>query len=60
MTPGARDGLSVQRARKTRTFFFNPLDADGFDVVVDPVIIEPVVQFTLYLKVKYEIDQGPR
>ena len=50
---------TVKNARKSRTFFFNPLDADGFDVVVNPVVIEPVVQFTLYLKVKYDIEQPP-
>ena len=43
--------------RKSRTFFFNGLDADGFDAVINPVVIEPVVQFTLYLKVKYEVKQ---
>lgn len=48
---------TVKNARKSRTFFFNPLDADGFDLVVNPVVIEPVVQFTLYLKIKYEIEQ---
>jgi uncharacterized protein YggE len=48
---------TVKNARKSRTFFFNPLDADGFDLVVNPAVIEPVVQFTLYLKVKYEIEQ---
>jgi len=48
---------TVKNARKSRTFFFNPLDADGFDTVINPVVIEPVVQFTLYLKVKYEVDQ---
>ncbi len=42
--------------RKGATFFFNGLDADGFDEVIDPVVIEPVVQFTLFLKVKYEIE----
>ena len=42
---------------KTRTFFFNGLDADGFDDVINPVVIEPVVQFTLYLKVKYEVER---
>jgi len=47
----------IQDARKSRTFFFNPLNADGFDTVINPVVIEPVVQFTLYLKVKYEIAQ---
>jgi hypothetical protein len=48
---------TIKKARKSRTFFFNPLDADGFDAVVNPVVIEPVVQFTLYLKVKYEVEQ---
>ena len=49
---------TVQRARKSRTFFFNPLNADGFDAVVNPIVIEPVVQFTLYLRVKYEVEQS--
>jgi uncharacterized protein YggE len=52
-----RQKYTVQGARKSRTFFFNALDADGFDTVINPVVIEPVVQFTLYLKVRYEIEQ---
>ena len=52
-----RQRYTVKNARKSRTFFFNPLDADGFDMVINPVVIEPVVQFTLYLKVKYEVEQ---
>jgi hypothetical protein len=52
-----REKYTIQHARKSRTFFFNPLNADGFDTVINPVVIEPVVQFTLYLKVKYEIEQ---
>jgi uncharacterized protein YggE len=51
-----RQKYIVQGARKGRTFFFNGLSARGFDSVVHPVILEPVVQFTLYLKVKYGID----
>ena len=51
-----RSRLTVQTLRRPRTFYFNPLDADGFDRVIDPVILEPVVQFTLYLKLKYEIE----
>jgi uncharacterized protein YggE len=53
--PVNRERLTIQTARKSRTFFFNGLDANGFDVVINPVVIEPVVQFTLYLKVKYVI-----
>ena len=51
-----RSKYLVQDLRKSRTFFFNPLTADGFDYVINPVVLEPVVQFTLYLKVKYDID----
>lgn len=54
------DRYIVQRARKSRTFFFNALNADGFDAVVNPVVIEPVVQFTLYLRVKYEVEQSTK
>jgi uncharacterized protein YggE len=53
-----RQRYTVQSARKGRTFVFNGLDGDGFDQVINPVIIEPVVQFTLHLKVKYEVEQG--
>ncbi len=44
--------------RKSRTFYYNPLSADGFDRVIDPVVLEPVVQFTLYLKLRYELEKG--
>lgn len=52
-----RQKYTVRSARKSTTVFFNGLDADGFDAVINPVITEPVVQFTLYLKVKYEVEQ---
>jgi len=52
-----RQKYTVQNARKSRTFFFNALDADGFDHVVNPVVLEPVVQFTLFVRMKYEIEQ---
>ncbi|HEX8745751.1 MAG TPA: SIMPL domain-containing protein [Pyrinomonadaceae bacterium] len=51
-----RQRYTIQRARKSRTFFFNPVKANNFDHVINPVIIEPVVQFTLYLKIKYEVE----
>jgi len=46
---------TVVQARKGRTFFFNALDGNGFDKVINPIVVEPVVQFTLYLKLKYEV-----
>ena len=51
-----RQKTLTQTARKSRTFYFNGLDGDSFDTVINPVVIEPVVQLTLYLKVRYEIE----
>lgn len=48
-----RQKYSVIGARKARTFYYNALNAKTFDAVINPVVTEPVVQFTLYLKVKY-------
>ncbi len=55
--PPDRQRFTVQLARKGTTFVFNGLSGDGFDQVINPVVLEPVVQFTLYLKVKYEVEQ---
>ena len=33
-------------------------DGDGFDKVINPALVEPAVQFTLYLKVKYVIESS--
>src|SRR5436309_137871 len=48
-----RGNLPVIGKRKTTTFYFNPLDPGEFDSIVGPSGPEPVVQLTLYLKIKY-------
>jgi uncharacterized protein YggE len=45
--------LRVVRNRKTSTFYYSPLDPAEFDAVINPAGVEPVVQLTLYLKMKY-------
>jgi uncharacterized protein YggE len=57
--PFDRQKYAVQSMRKSHTFFFNGLDGGEFDEVISPVVLEPVVQFTLYLKVKYQVEQDP-
>ena len=53
------DAVGIRKeARKSRTTYFKPLSGDSFDTVINPVIIEPVVQFTTYIKVKYETPEG--
>jgi len=41
--------------RKSTTFFYEPLVGTGFDKVINPVGIEPTVQFTLHLRVDYDL-----
>lgn len=47
----------VKEARKSKTFYFNPRDEGEFDYVINPVVTEPVVQFSLYLRVKHSVDR---
>ena len=44
----------VHGARKMRTFYYNPLSAKSFDNVVNPIVTDPVVQCTLYIKLRFE------
>ncbi len=56
-TYGGYDNNRVILQRKTKTFYYEPLDASDFDSVINPIGIEPMVQFTLYLKVQYELKK---
>jgi uncharacterized protein YggE len=47
----------VKEARKNETFFFNAQDPGNFDHIINPVVTEPVVQFSLYLQIKYLFDK---
>lgn len=50
-------------AKKSSTLYYNPLPAKGFDVVVNPEILEPAVQYTYALSLKYILkrpDVEPR
>ncbi len=45
----------IKEKRKSKTFFYNGMTIEGYDMVINSLIIEPMVQFTLTLKVKYEL-----
>jgi len=45
----------VVQQRKTRTFYYEPLDESDFDSVINQMGIEPMVQFTLYLRMQYDL-----
>jgi uncharacterized protein YggE len=43
----------VIRERKSSTSYLEPLDKSPFDLVLSPMGVEPLVQCTLYMKVRY-------
>jgi uncharacterized protein YggE len=56
-TYGGYDNNRVIQQRKTKTFYYEPLDASDFDSVINQIGIEPMVQFTLYLRMQYELKK---
>ncbi len=55
MSNDYRNVRTTLTLRKSTTFFYEPLDGNKFDKVINPIGIEPTVQFTLYLQVQYRL-----
>ena len=55
-TYGDYDKRVIEK-RKTKTFYYEPLDASDFDSVINQIGIEPMMQFTLYLRMQYELKK---
>ena len=47
--------MRVVRERKSSTSYLEPLDRSNFDAVINSTGLEPVVQNTLYLRVRYSL-----
>ena len=50
------DNYRTVERRKNSTFYFEPLAPGKFDVVLTPIGLEPRVQCTYYLRVKYHVN----
>ena len=44
--------------RKSFTFFYEPFRAGSFDAVLAPSGIEPVVQYSIYLRMQYQVRRS--
>lgn len=44
--------------RKGFTFFYEPIQASRFDSVLAPLGLEPVVQFSIYLRMQYQVKRS--
>ncbi len=54
---GYVSGGSTVVQRKSFTFFYEPLSGDNFDKTINKLGVEPIVQFTLYLRMDYDASR---
>lgn len=54
-TTNYRDRKTIVTLRKNTTFYYEPINGSKFDKVLNPIGLEPTVQFTIYLRVKYKM-----
>lgn len=47
----------VEKAEKKPSEYYNPVSFKGYDIVLNPEIIEPVVQFSYSLRVKIYLEE---
>lgn len=52
---GKKSGLT--EIRKPTVMFYNKLSYHNFDVVINPVVIEPVVQYTCKIKMRFSLKK---
>lgn len=48
-----RSDRTIINARKAKSFYYRGLDGKDFDTVIGPGLVEPMVQFTVYVRVQY-------
>ena len=44
--------------RKSFTFFYEPFEGGSFDSVLAPIGLEPMVQFSIYLRMQYQVKRS--
>jgi len=49
--------FGVTKIRKPATVAYDQIPYSNFDIIINPVILEPVVQFTYSMQVKYILDK---
>ena len=49
-----KENQEVDQIRKPQTMYYQSLPYESFDVIINPIIHEPVVQFTCQLQVYYQ------
>ncbi len=48
---------TVKQVRESNTLYYNQIPYDNYDIVINPEILEPEIQFSYNLKIKYIIKK---
>jgi len=56
----AKKEVSIQEIPTSSTLFYNKVPYSGYDFVVNPEMLEPQVQYTYSIQLKYEILPEPK
>jgi len=54
----SRSDYTRIEARKMTTYYYNPFDGEGYDRVINPVVLEPQVQFLYSIKMVYKVKKA--
>ena len=46
---------NIRKSQKNKTFYYDPISAYNYDVVINPIITEPVIQYALNIKFKLKL-----
>jgi len=48
--------MVIKELNSAQAFYYDQLDYSGYDKIINPVVIEPMVEFVLNLQVKFKIE----
>jgi uncharacterized protein YggE len=51
--------MNITRLARPRTQFYDPIRGEDYDLVINPSILEPVVQATYLMSMQYEVVPAP-
>jgi len=46
---------NVRKSQKTKTYYYDPISAYNYDIVINPIITEPVIQYAINIKFELNI-----
>ena len=49
---------NIRTTQKSRTFYYDPISAYNYDIVINPIINEPVIQYAINIKFELKLKEN--